>query len=164
MTGFIILAMLLQQGPQNGPKLLDIDPSKVQPPLVVPAGTVIPVTLTSRVSTKNSKDGDGIYGKTTFPITVNNKIVIPEGSFVRGRITELKRPGRVKGKGEITLNFQTLVLPNGITIPLYTSLRGAGGAGGAAVGTAAVLLSRGKDLVLEPGTTIEIVLDRPIEP
>ncbi len=179
MIGLIILATLLQQGPQNGPKLLDIDPSKVQPPLVVPAGTVIPVRLTSRVSTKNSKDGDGIYGKTTFPITVNNKIVIPEGSFVRGRITELKRPGRVKGKGEITLNFQTLVLPNGITIPLYTSLRGAGGAGerggggkgaavggvgGAAVGTAAVLLSRGKDLVLEPGTTIEIVLDRPIEP
>jgi len=129
MIGFIILATLLQQGPQNGPKLLDIDPSKVQPPLVVPAGTVIPVTLTSRVSTKNSKDGDGIYGKTTFPITVNNKIVIPEGSFVRGRISELKRPGRVKGKGEITLNFQTLVLPNGITIPLYSSLRGAGGAG-----------------------------------
>src|SRR5712691_7079467 len=126
MIAFIILAALLQQ---QGPKALDIDPAKILPPVVVPAGTVIPVTLTSRVSTKNSKDGDGIYGKTTFPITVNNKIVIPEGSFVRGRITELKRPGRVKGKGEITLNFQTLVLPNGITIPLYTSLRGAGGAG-----------------------------------
>src|SRR6266581_4582211 len=197
MIGFIILATLLQQGPQNGPKLLDIDPSKVQPPLVVPAGTVIPVTLTSRVSTKNAKDGDGIYGKTSFPITVNNKIVIPEGSFVRGRVTEVIRPGRVKGKAELTLNFQTLVLPSGITVPIYTSLRGAGGAGerkgeatvqgdssksddaktvgttaaqgaligviadrgkgavvgggvGAAAGTAAVLLTRGKDLVLEP--------------
>jgi len=39
-----------------------------------------------------------------------------------------------------------------------------GGAGGAAAGAAAVLLTRGKDLVLEPGTTFEIVLDRPIEP
>ena len=38
-----------------------------------------------------------------------------------------------------------------------------GGIGGAA-GAAAVLLSRGKDVVLEPGTTIEIVLDRPLEP
>jgi type IV secretion system protein VirB10 len=208
MIAFIVLAALLQQ---QGPRSLDIDPSKVQPALVVPAGTVIPVTLTSRVSTKNSKDGDGIYGKTSFPITVNNKIVIPEGSFVRGRITEVKRPGRVKGKGEITLNFQTLVLPSGVTIPIYSSLGGAGGsgerkgeatvqgdssksddaktvgttaaqggligviggggkgaaiggAGGAAVGAAAVLLSRGQDLVLEPGTTIEIVLDQPIEP
>src|SRR5881409_4051725 len=104
MIGLVIVAALLQQPSQRGPRSLDIDPSKVQPPLVVPVGTVIPVTLTSRVSTKNSKDGDGIYGKTTFPITVNNKIVIPEGSYVRGRITEVKRPGRVKGKGEITLN------------------------------------------------------------
>jgi hypothetical protein len=26
------------------------------------------------------------------------------------------------------------------------------------------LLTRGPDLVLEPGTTIEIILDRPLEP
>jgi len=211
MIGMVIVAALLQQLSQQGPRSLDIDPSKVQPPVVVPAGTVIPVTLTSRISTKNARDGDGIYGKTVFPITVNNKIVIPEGSFVRGKVTEIRRPGRVKGKGELTLNFQTLVLPSGITVPIYTSLGGAGGAGerkgeatvqgdsskgedgktvgttaaqgaligviadrgkgavvgggvGAAAGTAAVLLTRGKDLVLEPGTTIEIVLDRPIEP
>lgn len=211
MIALIILAAVLQQAPLQGPRLLDIDPGKVQPAVVVPAGTVIPVTLTSRVSTKNSKDGDGIYGKTSFPVTVNDKIVIPEGSYVRGKITEVKRPGRVNGKGELTLNFQTLILPSGATIPIYTSLGGAGGsgerkgeatvqgdssktddaktvgtaaaqggligviadrgkgaaiggAGGAAVGTAAVLLTRGKDLILEPGTTIEIVLDRPIEP
>ena len=211
MIGLVIIAALLQQPSQQGPKSLDIDPSKVQPPVVVSAGTVIPVTLTSRISTKNAKDGDGIYGKTVFPITVNNRIVIPEGSFVRGKVTEIRKPGRVKGKGELTLNFQTLVLPSGITIPIYTSLGGVGGAGdrkgeatvqgdsskgedaktvgtaagqgaligviadrgrggvigggvGAAAGTAAVLLTRGKDLVLEPGTTIEMVLDRPIEP
>ena len=211
MIGLVIVAALLQQPSQRGPRSLDIDPSKVQPPVVVPAGTVIPVTLTSRISTKNARDGDGIYGKTVFPITVNNKVVIPEGSFVRGKVTEIRRPGRVKGKGELTLNFQTLVLPSGITVPIYTSLGGVGGAGerkgeatvqgdsskgedaktvgttaaqgaligviadrgkgavvgggvGAAAGTAAVLLTRGKDLVLEPGTTIEIVLDRPVEP
>src|SRR5437762_2012513 len=129
MIGMVVVAALLQQLSQQGPRSLDIDPSKVQPPVVVPAGTVIPVTLTSRISTKNARDGDGIYGKTVFPITVNNKIVIPEGSFVRGKITEVLRPGRVKGKGELTLNFQTLVLPSGINIPLYSSLGGAGGAG-----------------------------------
>src|SRR5438067_1845818 len=101
MIAFIILATMLQQTPLNGPKSLDVDPARIQPPVVVPAGTVIPITLTSRISTKNSKDGDGIYGRTSFPITVNNKIVIPEGSHVRGKITELKKPGRVKGKGEL---------------------------------------------------------------
>src|SRR6266436_2686134 len=198
MIGLVVLAALLQQ---QGPRSLDIDPSKVQPPVVVPAGTVIPITLTIRITTQHAKDGDGIYAKTSFPITVNNKIVIPEGSYIRGKITEVRRPGRVKGKGELTLSFQTLVLPSGITIPIYTSLGGTGagerkgeatvqgdsskgedaktvgtttaegaligviadrgkgaaigGAAGAAAGTAAVLLSRCKDLVLEPGTTIE---------
>ena len=208
MIGFILVAAMLQQA---GPRSLDVDPSKVMPAVVVPAGTVIPVRLTSRVTTKNAKDGDGIYGRTEFPITVDNKVVIPEGSNVRGRITEVKRPGRVKGKPELSLNFQTIVLPSGISIPIYTSLRGAGGAGerkgeatvqgesskgddaktiggsaagggvtgaifrgtkgaavggvgGAAAGTVGVLLSRGKDLELTPGTVIEIVLDRPIEP
>jgi type IV secretion system protein VirB10 len=128
MIASIVLATLLVQGLQ-GPKSLDIDPAKVLPPVVVPAGTVIPVTLTSRITTKNAKDGDGIYGKTAFPITVDNKIVIPAGSYVRGKITEVKRAGRVKGKAELTLNFQTLVLPSGRTIPIYTSLGGSGGSG-----------------------------------
>jgi type IV secretion system protein VirB10 len=209
MIGCLVLAALLHQ---QGPKPIDVDPAKVLPPVVVPAGTVIPVTLTSTVSTKNSHDGDGVYGKTSAPVTVGNKIVIPEGSYVRGKISEVKRPGKVKGKAELTLNFQTLTLPSGVTMPIYTSLRGAGGAGerkgeatvqgdsshtedaqtigtggaigagigglgthsvkgigiggaaGAAAGTAAVLLTRGKDLVLGPGTTLEIVLDRDIEP
>jgi len=52
MIGMVIVAALLQQLSQQGPRSLDIDPSKVQPPVVVPAGTVIPVTLTSRISTK----------------------------------------------------------------------------------------------------------------
>jgi type IV secretion system protein VirB10 len=196
MIGAVILAALLQQ------------PSE---PVVVPAGTIIPISLTSRITTKHARDGDGVYGKTVFPITINNKIIIPEGSNVRGKITQIRRPGRVKGKGALTLTFQTLVLPNGTTLPIYTSLGGVGGAGdrtgeatvqgdsskgqdaktvgttaaegaligviadrgtgaaigggiGGAVGAAAVLLTRGKDVVIEPGTTIEIILDRPLEP
>src|SRR5437868_14323270 len=108
MIVWIVLSALLQQ---QGPRSIDVDPAKIQPAVVVPAGTVIPITLTSRVSTKNSKDGDGIYGRTSVPITINNKIVIPAGSYVRGKISEVTRPGRVKGKGELALNFQTLILP-----------------------------------------------------
>src|SRR3954464_4013863 len=91
---------------------------QAQPAVVVPAGTVIPVTLTNRITTKHARDGDGVYGKTAFPITIDNKIVIPEGSHVRGRITQIRRPGRVKGKAALTLTFQTLVLPNGTTLPI----------------------------------------------
>src|SRR5262245_50760417 len=107
MFGIIVLAAMLGQGLQGPKKSLDVNPDKVLPAVIAPAGTVIPVTLTARISTKHAKDGDGIYGKTAFPVTVNNKIVIPEGSHVRGKISEVRRPGRVTGKAELTLSFQT---------------------------------------------------------
>src|SRR5439155_5082142 len=162
MVALILLAALLQQ---PRPKSLDIDPAKVQPAVVVPAGTVIPVTLTNRVTTKNAHDGDGIYGKTAFPITVNNKIVIPEGSSVRGKIMEIRRPGRVKGKGELTISFQTLVLPSGITLPIYSSLGGVGGAGKKGEATVQGDSSKGEDAktvgtTATEGALIGVIADR----
>ena len=54
-------------------------------PRVVPKGTVIPVELLNRLSTKNLKEGDNVYAQTIFPITVNNQIVIPVGTHVPGQ-------------------------------------------------------------------------------
>ena len=125
MVGFIVLALLLQ-----GPRNLQIEPEKeLVAPLVVPAGTTIPVALINRISTKNAKDGDGVYVKTVFPITVNNQVVIPVGSHIRGKISEVHQAGRVKGKAGLSLSFQTLILPSGLTVDLYASLGGASGVG-----------------------------------
>ena len=41
--------------------------------------------------------------------------MIPPGSYVAGTITQVKRPGRVKGRGELYLRFDSLTLPNGVT-------------------------------------------------
>jgi hypothetical protein len=82
---------------------------------VVPSGTRIPLVLVNSVSTKTSKVGDHVYLQTSFPIPAGNRIVIPEGSYVTGTITQVKRPGRIKGRGEIYLRFDTLMLSNGVT-------------------------------------------------
>ena len=207
----LLLALLLLGPVAQGPRDLQV-PDEIQPLRIVPAGTVIPVSLISEISTKNAKDGDGIYARTIFPITVDNQIVIPVGTYVNGRVVNSERPGRVTGTAALTINFQTMILPSGLTIPIFGSLGGVGGtsgerrgeatvegdstkgadagtigtnagigagiggissgakgvalggAVGAAAGVAQVLFGRGDDLVLRPGTTIEIVLDRPLEP
>lgn len=179
--------------------------------ILVPVGTHLPLVLHNGVSTRNAKPGDPIYLETLFPILVDGHIVIPAGSYVSGDITEAKRPGRVKGRGEIMLRLNNMILPNGYAVSLLaspndvstggndsvdkegkikgdsdkgrdaatiaaTTLPGAGigaglggakglgiGAGvGAAVGLAAVLLTRGPELELPRGTTLEVVLDRPV--
>jgi type IV secretion system protein VirB10 len=76
------------------------------------------VVLESGVSTATAKAGDSVYFRTSFPITINNKVVIPVGSYLRGEVTDSKRPGRVKGKGELRIRLNTLVFPNGYTVDM----------------------------------------------
>ncbi len=82
---------------------------------LVDPGTRIPLTLINSVSTKHSAEGDRVYLETAFPILVKGRIVIPPGSYVAGTVTQVKRPGRIKGRGEIYVRFDSLTLPNGVT-------------------------------------------------
>jgi len=86
--------------------------------ITVPAGTRIGVTLENGISTYSAKPGDSVYFRTSFPITINNKVVVPVGSYLRGEVTDAKRPGRVKGKGELRIRLNTMILPNGYTVDL----------------------------------------------
>jgi hypothetical protein len=93
--------------------------------IVVPAGTKIPLALVNSLSTKHSGEGDRVYLQTTFPVVIDGRIVIPRGSYVAGTVTEVKRPGKIKGKGELFLRFDSLTLPNGATRDFRARLGGA---------------------------------------
>lgn len=184
---------------------------------VVEPGTRIPLSLINSVSTKHAAEGDRVYLESVFPILVDGRIVIPPGSYVAGTITSVKRPGRVKGRGELFLRFDSLTLPNGVTRDFRARIggldgraseeldrsegkirsegnkggdartigettaagasvgviagsaggnvgmgAGIGAAAGAAAGLLGVMLSRGPDAVLAKGSTVEMVLDRPL--
>jgi hypothetical protein len=91
------------------------DPDPQAGILQVDAGTHILLNMINSVSTKQAAIGDRIYLETAFPVLVQNRIVIPQGSWVTGTITEVKRPGRVKGRGVLQVRFDSLTLPNGVT-------------------------------------------------
>ena len=86
--------------------------------VIVPTGTRIGVVLENGISTATAKPGDSVYFRTSFPITINNKVVVPVGSYLRGEVSDAKRPGRVKGKGELRLRLNTLIFPNGYTVDM----------------------------------------------
>jgi hypothetical protein len=194
---------------------------EVSPPpaeFTVETGTKVPLSLINSVSTKHSAAGDRVYLETVFPVLVNGRIVVPVGSYVAGTVTQLKKPGRIKGRGELYVRFDSLTLPNGVTRDFHGRIgsmdgntkdeldrtegkvrsegnkggdartigeagaagasigtiaggaagghygmgAGIGAAAGAAAGMIGVLASRGPDAVLARGTTLEMVLDRPI--
>jgi hypothetical protein len=117
------------QGPQT-----DAPPPVAQPAepqrapgkkLTVPSGTRLAVVLENGISTRSAKAGDSLYFHTAFPITQNNRVVIPVGSYLRGSLLESKRPGRVKGRGEFRLRLESLIFPNGYTVDLLAAPRSA---------------------------------------
>jgi hypothetical protein len=93
----------------------DVKQAAVTDDFLVPAGTKVPLSMINSVSTKTAGEGDRIYLETVFPILANGRIVIPPGSYVAGTVTDVKRPGRVHGRGELYVRFDSLTLPNGVT-------------------------------------------------
>jgi hypothetical protein len=181
--------------------------------VTIPAGTKVPLALKQAISTKNAHEGDAVYAETTFPVVSDNRIIIPAGTYVQGKISHIQRPGRVKGRAELLMHFTTLIYPSGYTVMLpgavenmpgadKTSMKGSegtvrqdsqtgqkvgtvgstaatgavigglsGGGGkgaligagaGGAVGTAVALLTRGNDVRLENGTSVEMTIQRPV--
>jgi len=117
----------------------------------VPAGKEIPLILKQGITTKSARAGDPVYAQTSFPITINNRIVIPPGTFVQGEILCVQRPGRVKGRAELLMNLTSMIFPNGYTIELPGAVQGTpGNAGTNGVkdkeGTIAGDSSKGKDV------------------
>jgi type IV secretion system protein VirB10 len=94
---------------------------------VVPAGTKVPLSLINSISTKHSAEGDRVYLETAFPVLTNGRIVIPVGSYVVGTVTQVKRPGKVKGRGELYIRFDALTLPNGVTRDFHARIGGMDG-------------------------------------
>src|SRR5207244_686672 len=48
----------------------------------------------------------------------------PVGTTVLGKVVTATKAGRVKGKAQLTISFQSLILPSGLKVPIYASLGG----------------------------------------
>lgn len=96
----------------------------------VPAGTHIPLVLHNAISTRSARPGDPVYFETLFPVIIDGRVVIPAGSYVSGEVTQSKRPGRVKGRGELAIKLTTMILPNAYIVKLDAAPGGSVGTGG----------------------------------
>jgi hypothetical protein len=74
----------------------------------IPNGTRVTAVLNNMVSTKDSQDGD------RFTMTVNSPSQY-EGAVISGRILKTESSGRVTGRANISLDFDTIRLRNGQT-------------------------------------------------
>ncbi len=94
---------------------------------IIPAGTKVPLELKHAISTKGTHEGDAVYAQTTFPVAINDRILIPAGTYVQGRISHIERGGHIKGRAEVLMHFTSLIYPSGYTVVLPGSIENAPG-------------------------------------
>ena len=106
-------------------------------PLTVPLGTPLKVALDREVRVR--KVGQAIHGKIMEPVYAFDKLVVPAGSDVNGKIAQIESVSKKKRTvaalnadfspyREVQIEFDELVLADGRHLPLQTSVaRGSSG-------------------------------------
>jgi len=120
-------------------------PSSNPNTVTIPAGTKIPLSLKQAISTKNAHEGDAVYAETAFPFVVDDRVVVPAGSYVQGKIAHVERAGHGKGRAEILMHFTSIIYPSGYTVMLPGSVENTPGADNKSVKDSEGTIQQDKD-------------------
>ena len=88
----------------------------------VPEDSVIAVQMSSTLTSRTAHVGDKFTATVTVPVYVDGATVIPAGSLIEGRITQVTPAKRMSRSGSIAVEFDDLLLPNGARVGLVGTL------------------------------------------
>src|SRR2546421_5472035 len=89
-------------------------------PIVVPAETVLAVTLDEPVGSKISTPGQRFAASMRQPVEVNGRVAIPKGARVTGQVKDAKPAGRFKGAATLELTLTSIEI-NGVDHEIHTT-------------------------------------------
>lgn len=92
--------------------------------ITAPQGLMIPVSLQTAISTQVAKAGDYIQAEISQNIPLNGGGYIPSGTQVVGSVSESEAGRRLSRSGDLSIQFNSLRMPNGTTIPINAHLVG----------------------------------------
>jgi hypothetical protein len=99
-------------------------PNQAAPPqtLTLPAGTVVRVRVDEWLSSERNVIGDTFSAVLDQPIVVDGWVVARRGQAETGRVSTVKRAGRVSGTSQLGIDLPELTLVDGQQLPLQTQL------------------------------------------
>jgi hypothetical protein len=131
--------------------------------------------------TKTAGAGEAIYAQTVFPVTAGDQMAIPPGTYVQGQVDFLTRPGFLSPHAHFQIHFTKIIFANGYSVELPESRKmKTASAPAAAASTAAsngssssdyvlaavadtyVQVSAASDVLLDNGSQIEMIFQRPL--
>ena len=88
--------------------------------VTIPTGTSVRIQMIDSINSKKNKVGESFAASLAEPIVAGNQVVVPKGVDVFVKLTESKSAGKMKGKSELQLSLDHLVL-HGKTYELSSS-------------------------------------------
>jgi hypothetical protein len=85
--------------------------------ITLPAGTRIPLVLTSSIGRTLSQPGDSVRAATAFPVSIGNTVAIPLGTYAEGAIASVTKPSSSHQIG-LEIQFTRLIFANGYAVEL----------------------------------------------
>jgi hypothetical protein len=86
--------------------------------IIVPAGTLVPVSFLSSLSSKDNKMGDTFNFQITENIFIDNKLVIPNNTVGVGEVANVKKATILSRAGKLELEFKPISALDGTSISL----------------------------------------------
>lgn len=90
--------------------------------VTIPSGQRFIMQLETPMHTSTTRKGDKVEFTTAAEVVIDNQVLIPHKSLVRGTVTKAKRAGVLFGRAEIRLCFDEIKLADGTVLPFKASI------------------------------------------
>jgi hypothetical protein len=133
--------------------------------VVIPDGTEFSVTTVEAISSKTATEGDPLSFKVTEDVKINGHVVIPEGTLVKGVVSNAKKAGMMGKGGNLAIRIESTTTVDNQKLKLRSSK---GKEGDDKTGTTVALvvlfgplgfLKHGKNAQIKQGTQIKVFTD-----
>ncbi|HKV60300.1 MAG TPA: hypothetical protein VJO16_00175 [Candidatus Acidoferrum sp.] len=127
MVLFLSASTCLAQEIPPGPLQPATEPTEqgpagqTQDTFTVPEGTHVQLALANPLRTSTARAGDTVRAVTTFPVTVDKDLAIPQGSYVEGSIVKVGKHGSARFDS-LLIRFEQIVFANGYHVALDGSI------------------------------------------
>ena len=88
---------------------------------VIGKGQTLEINLSTPINFYFSQSGDKVAAFLREDILIGEKLFIPKGSRLEGIITEIKKPKKFGQDGAFEIDFNEIITPDGLTVPMYAS-------------------------------------------
>jgi hypothetical protein len=99
--------------PKPAPKPAAPEPKTVTTQVSAPAGTVMAISIDQALTSETATVGQEVQAHVVGDVTVGQETLIRNGAAVKGKISQAQSAGRVKGTGQLAMDFTAVETTQG---------------------------------------------------